>query len=507
MTSISRHTEITLVSLLKGFAVDLSLPDMQITGLTSNSLKVKKGDLFVAQAGLTRHAIDFATDAVNSGAVAVIYDADDLYCLQRIPLLEKQNSVPFIAVADLQQKAGEIASRFYANPTQNFKLIGITGTDGKTSVTHLLVQALNKLHKVAGSVGTLGYGLSNQLKMTQYTTPDAIALQSILFELSLGGCEYVAMEVSSHALDQYRVSGCQFDIAVLTNLGSDHLDYHVDQESYRAAKLRLFEKQGLSGRVLNIDDEFGQSLAAIFKGNKVVRYTADTANKVQAEVKLHSSCMTAQGIKIIVSIPTGQVEIQTGLIGDFNVENLLSCLSTLLLLGFDRQKIEHSMQGLQPIPGRMEYLPSVNHKAAAVIDFAHTEQALSACLNSLKNYSEGKLICIFGCGGDRDRSKRAKMAAVAEQLADQVIVTDDNPRNESPEQIIRDILSGFINPERVRIIHDRQTAIETAMAEASEKDLVVIAGKGHEQIQIVGEQKLPFSDRYIVRQSHERLDI
>jgi len=506
MTSISRQTEMTLMTLLKGFAVEDLVPDLQVTGLNIDSSKVKSGELFIAQAGLTRHAIDFVTDAVNSGAIAVIYDANDLYCLQRVQLLEKQHSVPFIPVANLQQKTGEIASRFYASPSHNFKLIGVTGTDGKTSVTHLLVQALTKLHKRVGSVGTLGYGLSNQLKMTQFTTPDAITLQSILFELSLGGSEYVVMEVSSHALEQYRVSGCQFDIAVLTNLGSDHLDYHGDQGNYQAAKSRLFEKPGISGRVLNADDDFGVLLTDRFKGEKVIAYSADNANIFPAGVKLQSSSMTEKGIRILVATPVGQIEIQSGLIGEFNIENLLSCLSVLLLLGFNRQQIEGCMQGLQPIPGRMEYFPSVQHKPAVVIDFAHTKQALSACLNAVKNYTEGKLICVFGCGGDRDQSKRPQMAAVAEQLADQVVVTDDNPRNESPEQIMRDILSGFVNPDRVRVIHDRQTAIQTALAEASENDLVIIAGKGHEQVQVVGNQRLPFSDRFVVRQTLQGLD-
>ncbi|MCK4710417.1 MAG: UDP-N-acetylmuramoyl-L-alanyl-D-glutamate--2,6-diaminopimelate ligase, partial [Gammaproteobacteria bacterium] len=225
MTSISRQTDITLDVLLQGYATIPVPPSMAITGLTSNSKEVKRGDLFVALAGQTKHAIDFVAETVSAGAVAVIYDANDLYSLQRISLLEKQHAISFIPVTDLQQNLGRIASRFYANPSQNFKLIGVTGTDGKTSVTHLLIQAFNKLNKKAGSVGTLGYGSSNNLKMTNFTTPDAITLQSILFELSLGSCEYVVMEVSSHALEQYRETGCEFDIAVLTNLGSDHLDY------------------------------------------------------------------------------------------------------------------------------------------------------------------------------------------------------------------------------------------------------------------------------------------
>jgi len=504
MTSLSRQTEMTLDNLLQGYVAESHLFNIEITGLTSNSSDVKKGNLFVALAGLTRHALDFVTDAINVGAVAVLFDANDEYCLQRIPLLEKQHAIKFIPVTNLPQNLGKIASRFFAYPSHQFKLIGVTGTDGKTSVTHLLIQALNKLNKRAGSVGTLGYGMANQLKMTKFTTPDAITLQSILFELALGSCEYVVMEASSHALEQHRVSGCQFDIAALTNLGSDHLDYHGDIEHYKAAKSRLFSQQNVSGKVLNLDDDFGISLAKQYKGDNVINYSVDVSGDTAADVRLLSSSMTAQGINIKVSTASGLLTIQTGLIGAFNISNLLCCISVLLQLGFEVQKIEQCMQGLKPIPGRMEYFPSVNQQAAVVIDFAHTEQALSACLNSLKNYCDGKIICIFGCGGDRDQSKRPKMAAVAEQLADQVIVTDDNPRNEPPEQIMRDLLTGFDNPQLVRIIHDREIAIDTALAEASEKDLVVVAGKGHEKFQIIGDKRVPFSDHCVVKQNRKR---
>jgi len=504
MTSVSRQTDITLALLLGEYVTNVTLPEIAVTGITSNSRQVKSGDLFVALSGLTSHAIDFVADAVNASAVAVIYDANDSYCRQRIPLLEKQHDISFIPVSYLPQNLGLIASRFYAYPSQKFKLIGVTGTDGKTSVTHLLIQAFNKLNKKAGSVGTLGYGSSNNLKMTNFTTPDAITLQSILFELSLGRCEYVVMEVSSHALEQYRESGCEFDVAVLTNLGSDHLDYHGDKQNYAAAKSRLFEKQNLTGRVLNQDDEFGRALSETYKEGSVINYSVDGSVNSSADVKLHSSTMTPDGIRVAISTFDGLIEIHTGLIGAFNINNLLCCVAVLIKLGFDSQTIEKSMQGLQPIPGRMEYLPATRNTPSVVIDFAHTEQALSACLHSLKEYCAGKLICVFGCGGDRDQSKRPKMAAVAEQLADQVVITDDNPRNESSEQIMRDILSGFSQPERVRVIQDRETAIETAIAEARVEDLVVIAGKGHEKFQIVGSQRLPFSDHFVVKQIRMR---
>ena len=500
MPSLKTRTLITLKILLTDFVNKLDLSEVEVTGITADSTRVKPGDLFVAQAGFTHHAIDFAAAAVKAGAIGVIYDAGDAYSVRRARLLEKSHPVDFIPVPDLAVKAGEIASRFYADPSKSLKLIGITGTDGKTSVTHLLVQAFKKLAITAGSIGTLGYGVSNKLKMTRFTTPDAISLQSILFELSQSGCEYVVMEVSSHALEQFRVSGCHFDIAVLTNLGSDHLDYHGDQQQYREVKSRLFKLQDLNARVLNVADEFGRSLQLACKGDKVLGYSADMAHAIRAQVNLISSEMMPAGLKISASTTNGLFEIQTGLIGAFNIDNLLACLSVMLQLGFDHAQIETAMQGLQPIPGRMEYFPATADKPAVVIDFAHTEQALEACLGSLKNYTQGRLICVFGCGGDRDQSKRPRMAAVAEKLADIVIVTDDNPRHESAQKIMRDILAGFQYPDNARVIHDRQKAIEIAMTDALAEDLVVIAGKGHEDFQIIGNERLPFSDRYVVKQ-------
>ena len=502
MIALTHPCAASLNALIKGFAHESLAVDMQVTGLTSNSVSVKPGDLFIAQAGLTRHAIDFAADAVRAGAIAVLYDVDDAYSLQRIALLRKQVETCWVGVPALSTVTGEIASRFYDHPSRHFKLIGVTGTDGKTSVTHLLVQALTRLGKVAGSVGTLGYGLPQQLKMTAYTTPDAVTLQTILFELQQKHCEYVVMEVSSHALEQFRVSGCEFDIAVLTNLGSDHLDYHGDQSEYAASKARLFKRPELSALVLNVNDAFGRELAMRHASRLVAGYSSTpiTENGLTHRIQLVESQMTARGLKISASLDGEMIHIQSGLVGAFNNDNLLACISVLNQLGFGRDQIEHAMQHVQTIPGRMEYYPATRQHPAVVIDFAHTAQALQACLSSVQGQFQGRLICVFGCGGDRDQSKRPKMARVAEQLADEVIVTDDNPRFESPERIIQDILSGFEQPQRVRVIHDRRSAIEAAIREARTEDLVVIAGKGHEQFQIVGDQRLPFSDRHVVRE-------
>ncbi len=488
----------TLRQLLQGFVEPEYLTDLPIQGISSNSQMLKAGDVFIAQAGIKHHAIDFAADAVKQGAVAVLYDANDSYCKQRIDLLKKQLITQWIAVADLNRMTGKIASRFYADPASALKLIGVTGTDGKTSVTHLLVQALTRSGKIAGSIGTLGYGVANRLNMLGYTTPDAVCIQSLLAELVESGCEYVVMEVSSHALQQYRVSGCEFDIALLTNLGSDHLDYHGTLEQYAAAKSLLFEHSGLTGRVFNVDDELGAKLFQQYKLDTSLAVNAHTQLSVPNSVSLRHSQMNDQGLEIVAATSSGDIRIQSALIGSFNIDNLLSCIAALQLLGFDREQIESAMQQLKPIPGRMEYYPALNGYPAVVIDFAHTEQALEACLTALKDSYQGALYCVFGCGGDRDQTKRPKMAAVAERLSDHVILTDDNPRTESAQKIMHEIVAGLQKPELVRVIHDRAAAIKTAITQANENDLLVIAGKGHEQFQIIGEQKIPFSDRDLV---------
>jgi UDP-N-acetylmuramoyl-L-alanyl-D-glutamate--2,6-diaminopimelate ligase len=493
----------TLRQLLQGFVAAEYLTDLSVQGISGNSQMVVAGDVFVAQAGIKHHAIDFAADAVRQGAVAVLYDANDSYSKQRIQMLKKQLNSEWIPVADLNRNTGKIASRFYNDPGHKIKLIAVTGTDGKTSVTHLLVQALTRMGKTAGSIGTLGYGTANRLNMLGYTTPDAICIQSLLAELVDCGCEYVVMEVSSHALHQYRVSGCEFDIALLTNLGSDHLDYHETVEQYAQAKSRLFEFSSLTGRVFNTDDALGAKLFQQY--NEITSLAVNTGTHMTENnsVSLKHSQMNEQGLEIVAATSQGDIRIQSALIGSFNIDNLLSCIAVLQLLNFDRQQIESAMQQLKPIPGRMEYYPPLNEYPAVVIDFAHTEQALKACLSAVKDSYQGELYCVFGCGGDRDQSKRPKMAAVAEQLADHVILTDDNPRTESAHKIMNDIVIGLQHPELVRVIHDRAAAIKTAISQANENDLVVIAGKGHEQFQIIGEKKIPFSDRDLVLETRQ----
>ncbi len=306
------------------------------------------------------------------------------------------------------------------------------------------------------------------------------------------------MEVSSHALEQFRVNGCDFDIALLTNLGRDHLDYHGSHENYAAAKARLFHEFELSGRVVNADDAFGLQLSQSVEQASLYRYSVMGKNLPEAEVKLKSSEITVNGQNVCAMTPLGEVTAVTALIGGFNVENTLACIATLVALGLDHNQLELAMKDLKPIPGRMEKFSGERDHASAVVDFAHTEQALRACLAASREHTSGQLWCVFGCGGDRDQGKRSGMGRAVEELADRVIVTDDNPRNESAEKIVSEILAGMQQPEQACVVHNRQAAIEYALSQAGAEDLVVIAGKGHEQEQIVGNERRPFSDRHVV---------
>lgn len=488
-----------LSDLLVGVTLDESIPVVEILDVSSNSREVVKGSLFIALKGTQTHGIDFAIDAAKSGASVIMYDALDDYCQKRIPLLQKQIRTCWLGVENLDQLNGEIVSRFYDEPGKALKIIGVTGTDGKTSVTHLLAQALTRLGKCVGSIGTLGYGIGNELESTQHTTPDAVSLQSYLHEFRQKQCEYVVMEVSSHALDQYRVSGCHIDIAVLTNLGRDHLDYHGDLEQYGAAKARLFHDFDLSGRVVNEDDAFGQSLSAAFKDDEVIRYSADPSSARDAEVQLISSEITNHGQDMRVQTPLGEIFAHTELMGEFNIDNTLACIASLISLGFDQTEINLAVASLKPIPGRMEKITGDKKMATAVIDFAHTEQALRACLATSRAHTRGKLWCVFGCGGDRDPGKRKGMGRAVEQLADYAVITDDNPRTESSEKIASEILRGMNDPDKASVVLNRQAAIEFVLSQAAADDLVVIAGKGHEQEQIIGHERHPFSDRHVVQ--------
>ena len=491
--------EMTLKQLLSGFVELDCLPDIPLTGLCLDSRKIQSGNVFVALAGQKDHGLAFAEAAVKKGAVAVLCDREfDQYCQQILSSLITR--VICVPVLNLSEKLGAIASRYYGNPSADLFTVGVTGTDGKTSVSHFIAQALDGLDKPSAVLGTVGNGLISQLQQASHTTPDVIQVHQLLAEYKKQGAGQIAMEVSSHGLDQRRVDAVNFDVAVLTNLGRDHLDYHGDIEAYREAKRQLFLLPGLSAAVLNLDDEFGRQLASMLKG-KLVTWGYSLSNKYEEitdysisvkDFKTHS-----QGLSMTLNTPEGGVSLDTSLLGEFNILNVMATLVVLLIKGIPLHKAVARLSELNTVPGRMESF-SGDKQPLVVVDYAHTPQALELALKTLKHHTEARLHCVFGCGGDRDKGKRPLMALAAETYADRVIVTDDNPRTEDGQHIIEQIQAGFKQPAAIEIIPDRKQAITHAIGSASEHDIVLIAGKGHEDYQIFGDIKYPYSDRQVV---------
>ncbi len=479
-----------LSRLLEGYVEELAFEDLEILGMALDSRKVRPGFLFVAMAGLQEHGLAYAEQAIAEGAIAIIWESSP-----DVSAHELQHHVPVIEVANLRYQLGKIASRFYGHPSRNMTVLGVTGTDGKTSVAHILAEALDDEDLPAGYIGTLGSGLIGGLRKTMHTTPDAIALQGILAEMRDQRIRWVALEVSSHALDQGRVEGVRFDVAIFTNLTRDHLDYHGDLEAYAAAKRRLFQNPALGVAVLNLDDPYGDALADSLKDE--LRVLGFGTRKTQYEfdaVIAKDITFDSRGTHIKVQTPWGEDEFSSSLLGRFNVQNLLAALAAMLVQGVELAEALVRLSRVHTVPGRMESFGG-EVGPLAIIDYAHTPAALEHVLTAAREHCKGELWCVFGCGGDRDQGKRPLMAAIAEQFADRVVVTNDNPRSEAPEQIINQIMLGFTQPSAVMVEMDRAVAIEQALSQAGSNDVVLIAGKGHETVQVIGDEYIYLSDR------------
>jgi UDP-N-acetylmuramoyl-L-alanyl-D-glutamate--2,6-diaminopimelate ligase len=381
--------------------------------------------------------------------------------------------------------------------------VGVTGTNGKTSTVQLLAQAWALRGVRAGTVGTLGVGLYGQVQPTGFTTPLVLKLHDLLAQLHEQGAQAVAMEVSSHALDQGRADGVHFDVAVFTNLTRDHLDYHGDMETYGAAKARLFAWPGLKAAAINLDDDYGRRLHAQLPD--CVKPVGLSSRGVEgATLRADALRLDSAGIAFDLVAGSEVHAVQSPLLGRFNVDNLLAVAGALHALGDSVAQIAATLSQLQPIHGRMNRLGGDGVKPLVVIDYAHTPDALEQALKSLRAHAQARLICVFGCGGERDRGKRPQMAAIAEANADVVIVTDDNPRAENGDQIVADILAGFVHPNDIVVQRDRAAAIARAIGEASPDDIVLIAGKGHEPYQEIDGVKHPFDDTEVAR---DRLEV
>ncbi|MGB1581128.1 MAG: UDP-N-acetylmuramoyl-L-alanyl-D-glutamate--2,6-diaminopimelate ligase [Nevskiales bacterium] len=468
-----------------------NLADLAVTGVNQDSRLIQPGELFLACAGETVHGLRFLAQAQANGAAAVAWEP--------AKALEAPQDLPAVAVPALSRRSGEIAARFYGQPAQHLFVVGITGTDGKTSCAWILSQALACLNQPCGYLGTLGYGFPQQLEAASHTTPDAVRLQYWLARLAANDATAVALEVSSHALAQGRASGVDFDMAILTNIGRDHLDYHGDMASYIAAKRRLFETPGLRAAILNQDDAVGvqwlsdlpESVAAIAYG--LGDQPAASADRYVLGVGLQSH---AQGLSIDIDSSWGRGRLNTGLLGRFNAHNLLACLAVLLEQGVAFDAALAALAQVPTVPGRMQAVPAQQGQPLVVVDYAHTPQALTQAVKALRDHCHGRLFCVFGCGGDRDRGKRPLMAEAAAQ-ADVVVITDDNPRSEDPAAIVAEIKAGMPASANFSVEHDRATAIAQAIAQAAAGDVVLIAGKGHEDYQIIGKERRDFSDRTV----------
>ncbi|MEM5330543.1 UDP-N-acetylmuramoyl-L-alanyl-D-glutamate--2,6-diaminopimelate ligase [Paraburkholderia sp. JHI2823] len=473
-------------------------------GLHADTRSLEPGDVFVAYAVEGADNRAHIANAIERGAAAVLFQPEGY-------VGQKPDVSIALAVPQLDLLAGEIASGWYGDPSDAMLMVGVTGTNGKTSCSQWIASALTGIGQKCAIVGTLGSGFPGQLVHTGFTTPDAPQLQRSLGQLRTDGAQAIAMEVSSHALHQGRVNGTSFDIAVFTNLTQDHLDYHLTFEAYEAAKARLFAWPGLRAAIINADDAAGRRLIAATRGKaRTIAYGVDTpaADAPVADAWLRANDVRATATGTAFHLETsdwGEAQVEVHVLGLFNVSNLLGVLGALLAANVPLVAALNEISKLQPVNGRMERLGGrADHdEPLVVIDYAHTPDALEKTLEALRPIAAargGQLLCMFGCGGDRDATKRPLMGAIAERLADQVVVTSDNPRSESPAAIIDQIVLGMRDAAKARRIEDRASAILQAVRGAAREDVVVLAGKGHEATQEIMGKKRAFSD-----QDHARL--
>jgi len=531
-----------LSELTAGFAS--APPGLMVSDVTLDSRAVKPGALFLACRGQKHHGLDFADAVIAQGARAVLYEtsagagsaaAAVAHSVAHRAVEQaaarasaKAPDVFFASVPQLSQHVGRIADRFFGSPSQVLDVAGITGTNGKTTCAYLLSQALTHSGTPTGYIGTIGYGLPPALTSTSHTTPDAVTVHRQLDHLRRLGAECVAMEVSSHALDQGRVNAVRFHTAVFTNLTRDHLDYHGTMEKYGDAKALLFASQDLVARVINVDDEFGAQLAARSSDARLVVTTRREPTILTEFVRATQVRAEPGGLVIGIESSWGAGEVAVPLLGDFNVDNVLTVLATLLAWGTPLPDAAVALSKCRAPSGRLEVFGGHGMQPLAVVDYAHTPDALSKVLRAARMHCRGRLHVVFGAGGDRDPGKRPLMGTIAAELADSIVVTDDNPRTEDPRRIVSDICAGLravtkspnaggisdsgiqrlgapaipvvVRATSVRVEHDRREAILSTLQSATPEDVVVVAGKGHEDYQIYGTEYRPFSDQAVIRE-------
>ncbi len=478
-----------LLQTVKPLAVDGPV-DRDITGITYDSRRVMPGNLFVAMRGENTDGHRYVEAAIDRGALAIVLERDS----------GLNPRATRIRVEDARQTLALAAAQFYNVPSQALKTVGVTGTNGKTTTAFMVKAIMEAAGMGAGLIGTVQYQIGQRIIPASRTTPESVEIQDMMSQMLRTGCGGVAMEVSSHALDLQRVAGIDYDVAVFTNLSQDHLDYHKTMESYFEAKTKLFLALGSMrkrGRaVVNTDNEYGRRLIARLGGeNAVVTYGVSS----DAAIRALDVRVSADGTYFVVRTPHGSVPVALPLIGRYNVHNALAAIGAALQLGIDLSSIERGLMTMRPVPGRME-LMDVQQEFHVYVDYAHTEDALRNVLMTVSELTKGRLICVFGCGGDRDKGKRAPMGEAACELADFSILTSDNPRTEDPREILQQVEEGFLvgSQSRYQVIEDRREAIERALDIARPGDSVLVAGKGHETYQEFADTVVPFSDRQVI---------
>lgn len=465
---------------------------LEITALVQDSREVVPGAAFVAIGGFGTHGLAFVDAARARGAAAILFE----------PPAPAEHPAPAdaIGVPGLRERLGEMGHRFHARASEAMTVVGVTGTNGKTSTVQLLGQAWTLRGVAAGTIGTLGAGLYGRTEPTGFTTPLVLRLHALIGALRDQGAQALAMEVSSHALDQGRVDGVRFDVAVFTNLTRDHLDYHGTMAAYGAAKARLFAWPGLRAAVVNVDDDYGRQLCAALPPH-IRAICVSSRGHADATLRADGIVLDAHGLTFDLVADRARHAVRSPLLGRFNVDNLLAVAGALHADDADIASIADTLSRLQPIHGRMNRLGGSTGQPLVVVDYAHTPDALEQALATLRAHTAGRLVCVFGCGGERDTGKRPQMGAIAEKLADVAIVTDDNPRGEDGGAIVAQILGGLSKPGAAIVERDRREAIRRAVATAGEGDVVLIAGKGHEPYQDIGGVLHPFDDTEVAREA------
>lgn len=483
-----------LSKLLAAYSSIAEIDDREITHLCLSSLEVKPGALFFAYPGEKTDGRNYINDAIEKGAAAIVAEENHWPLVGATGGRPSQGSAPnstwattggsplpptIIYLNNLQEKIGPIAQLFYDYPAKDMQIIGVTGTNGKTSIAYILAQIFNLWGMAAVSIGTLGIGKPGEKFIeTGINTPDPISLQKYFLNLKQQNCKIVVMEVSSHGLMQDRVRGICFDAVIFTNLTQDHLDYHKTMEAYGQAKERILIYHDVKNAIFNLDDPWCANL-----------YQKYNNTKIGCKIKC-----------VAYSIVTSKIRLEeTQLIGQFNLQNLSAAVTCLLALGYDEKKVMSILPEIKPVPGRLELVRKID-APCCVIDYAHTPDALKKALLAVREFATGKIYCVFGCGGDRDAGKRPLMASIAEEYADEICVTEDNPRTESSEKILQDIVKGFLEAAKFVVIADRESAIRATILRAQKNDVVLIAGKGHEEYQIIGNVKKHFSDKEVVEE-------